>query len=122
MQGFEILGIELTSCNIGLDQFNEHQGFLDPDGQPITLLEARTYSPVHESELKPSVCGYFLEYRIPVHDLEASTRFWESLGLIVTPREDGVLRPGFLGRHQPGTEPGGPCDTSGTRVQPPGAG
>ncbi len=63
--------------------------FQDPDGQLVTLLEARTYSPVHDAHLPVTLCGYFLEYRLPVQDRAASMRFWESLGLIVEPAEDG---------------------------------
>ena len=87
MGGFEALGIEFAVSNIELHRFNE-LGFLDPDGQMVTLLEARTYSPVHDAHLPPTMCGYFLEYRLPVRDRAASMRFWESLGLIVEPGED----------------------------------
>ena len=87
MGGFEALGIEFAVNNIELHHFNE-LGFLDPDGQMVTLLEARTYSPVHDAHLPPTLCGYFMEYRLPVRDRAASMRFWESLGLIVEPGED----------------------------------
>lgn len=82
----EALGIELEFCNIELHRFNE-VGFLDPDGGLVALLEARTYSPVH-AEVE-TLCGYFLEYRLPVRDPAATLKFWEQLGLIATPAEDG---------------------------------
>ena len=82
LAGFEALGIEFAHTSIELHHFN-HAGFDDPDGARVALLEARTYSPVHESQFAPSLCGYFLEYRLPVRDVAASARFWESLGLIV---------------------------------------
>lgn len=85
---FEALGIAFEFCNIELDQFNE-LGFADPDGRLVTLVEARTYSPVHAAHVPPSLCGYFLEYRLPARDPAESARFWESLGLIVAPAEDG---------------------------------
>ncbi|HEV2111027.1 MAG TPA: hypothetical protein VGT99_06720 [Gammaproteobacteria bacterium] len=88
MAGFEALGLEFAVINIELHHFNE-LGFLDPDGRMIMLLEARTYSPVHDAHLPATLCGYFLEYRLPVQDRAASMRFWESLGLIVEPAEDG---------------------------------
>src|SRR5262249_9154333 len=69
-----------------LHRFNE-VGFRDPDGGPVALLEARTYSPVH-SQVE-TLCGYFLEYRLPVRDPAATLKFWEELGLIATPAEDG---------------------------------
>ncbi len=79
---FEALGIEFAHVNIEPHRFN-HMGFEDPDGGQLILVEARTYSPVHASHLEPSLCGYFVEYRLPVLDVPASARFWESLGLIV---------------------------------------
>lgn len=88
LEAFEALGIEFAYTSIELHHFN-HAGFEDPDGTLVTLLEARTFSPPHEAEATASLCGYFLEYRIPVYDPEASVRFWETLGLIVTPVEDG---------------------------------
>src|SRR5882724_7201887 len=75
----EALGIEFEFCNIELHRFNE-VGFLDPDGGLVALLEARTYSPVHPSQVKDTLCGYFLEYRLPVRDVAATLAFWESLG------------------------------------------
>ena len=84
----EALGLEFAFCNIELHRFNE-VGFLDPDGGMVALLEARTYSPVHASQVQPSLCGYFLEYRLPARDPTATLSFWESLGLITTPAEDG---------------------------------
>lgn len=87
LEGFEQLGIEFEFSKIGLDEFNE-VGFLDPDGQMITLLEARTYSPVHAGHINPSLCGYFLEYRLGVRDRAASVRFWEALGFVMTGEQD----------------------------------
>jgi catechol 2,3-dioxygenase-like lactoylglutathione lyase family enzyme len=84
----EALGIEFSYCNIELHRFNE-VGFLDPDGGVVALLEARTYSPVHISQVQATLCGYFLEYRLPVRDPAATLAFWERLGLIATPAEDG---------------------------------
>jgi catechol 2,3-dioxygenase-like lactoylglutathione lyase family enzyme len=79
----EALGIELASCNIGLDQFNEIS-FLDPDGQSVTLLEARTYSPVHDAHLPATLCGYFREFRLSVRNRAASVLFWEAMGFIIS--------------------------------------
>jgi hypothetical protein len=89
LAGFEALEFEFDFCEIGLDQFNR-LGFRDPEGGLVTLLEARTYSPVHAAHVQPTLCGYFLEYRLPVDDLPASARFWESLGLIVETAADGA--------------------------------
>ena len=82
----EALGLEFEFCNIELHRFNE-VGFLDPDGGLVALLEARTYSPLHAPV--ETLCGYFLEYHLPVRDPATTLAFWEKLGLIATPAEDG---------------------------------
>jgi hypothetical protein len=82
MEDFEALGVEFDVCNIELHHFNE-LGFLDTDGQRVTLLEARTYSPVHDAHLPPTVCGYFQRYRLCVRSLALSARFWEAMGFIM---------------------------------------
>lgn len=88
LPALEALGLKFEFCNIELHRFNE-VGFLDPDGGLVALLEARTYSPVHASQVQNTLCGYFLEYRLPVRDVTATSSFWESLGLIVDLGEDG---------------------------------
>jgi len=88
LPALEAMGIEFAYCNIELHRFNE-VGFPDPDGGLVALLEARTYSPVHHTHVQASLCGYFLEYRLPVRDPTATLSFWEQLGLIATPEEDG---------------------------------
>lgn len=85
MPDFEALGIQFEFSKLGDDQFNE-AGFYDPDGQMITLLEARTCSPL-SSRVTDCLCGYFDEYRMDVRDLQTSRRFWETLGLIVSEPE-----------------------------------
>ncbi len=87
LEDFEALGIEFAYTSIELHQFN-HAAFEDPDGSLVTLLEARTFSPLHESQVDSSLCGYFLEYRLPVHDPVTSAHFWEALGLIVATTEE----------------------------------
>lgn len=82
VDAFEALGLEFEFCDIGLDQFNQ-LAFRDLDERRVTMLEARTYSSVHKEHLQPSLCGYFLEFRLPVTDMAASAHFWGSLGLIV---------------------------------------
>lgn len=85
----EALGIEFAFCNIELHRFNE-VGFLDPDGGLVTLLEARTYSPMHTGS--ESLCGYFLEYRLPARDEGATLKFWDALGLMTEKDESGQAR------------------------------
>ena len=45
---------------------------------------------MHASRVEPTLCGYFLEYRLPVDDVAVSAKFWESLGLIVETAGDGT--------------------------------
>jgi hypothetical protein len=85
----EALGIELEFARLDEASFNE-LGFLDPSGQPVTMLEARTFTPpnlplAHETQL-----GYFEEFAIPTADLEAAAAFWDRLGLVAFEPE---LRP-----------------------------
>jgi catechol 2,3-dioxygenase-like lactoylglutathione lyase family enzyme len=75
----ERMGIEPTTVNIGDEVFNE-VGFRDPAGQPVRLLEARTYSPADRSVLEPSRCGAFRGLSMPAADFDAAGSFWEALG------------------------------------------
>ncbi len=71
------LGVELAFAKLGEEQFHE-LGFKDPDGQMITLLEARTHSPVGRGPAPgDSQLGHFAEVCLPVADLQRSRAFWE---------------------------------------------
>jgi catechol 2,3-dioxygenase-like lactoylglutathione lyase family enzyme len=84
----ETRGIALTQCRVEPEVFNEI-GFRDPFGQPIAVLEARTYSPVAASRpLKMSLCGYFDELSMPVVNFEEAKEFWEPLGFVATDEVD----------------------------------
>jgi catechol 2,3-dioxygenase-like lactoylglutathione lyase family enzyme len=74
-------GIKLQFVKTGYEEFNE-LGYLDPDGQMLTVLEARTYSP--SGEIPRPACGFFSEYRYPVDDLDKSVVFWEQQGFVAT--------------------------------------
>jgi catechol 2,3-dioxygenase-like lactoylglutathione lyase family enzyme len=80
---FTALGIELAFAKTGDESFNEI-GFLDPAGQMITILEARTYSPppADARSAQESRCGWFSEFSIPTADFAASAAFWERLGFV----------------------------------------
>jgi catechol 2,3-dioxygenase-like lactoylglutathione lyase family enzyme len=80
-------GISLTTCHIEPEVFNEI-GFRDPFGQSISVLEARTYSPVARSPVKTSLCGYFDELSMPVAQFETAKEFWEPLGFVATDESD----------------------------------
>jgi catechol 2,3-dioxygenase-like lactoylglutathione lyase family enzyme len=87
LAGFESLGVALTSCKTGEDVLNEI-AFLDPFGQPVKVLEARTYSPVAREPTEVSLCGYFDGISMPVRDFEAAKLFWEPLGFVATEESD----------------------------------
>jgi hypothetical protein len=78
-------GIKLQFVKTGYEEFNE-LGYLDPDGQMLTVLEARTYSP--SGEVPKPACGFFSEYRYPVRDLDTSVMFWEQQGFVATGRQE----------------------------------
>jgi catechol 2,3-dioxygenase-like lactoylglutathione lyase family enzyme len=83
----ESLGIEIAWQRLGEDRFNEF-GFIDPAGQMITLLEARTYSPSSRRRSEVSLLGDFVEFSIPAADFEAVRAFWEKLGFVALEESD----------------------------------
>ncbi len=78
-------GIRFEFLKTGEEEFNE-AGFRDPDGQMITVLEARTFSPTPVAPPGPLI-GYFREYRYPVRSVDDSARFWEPLGFVAMKTE-----------------------------------
>jgi catechol 2,3-dioxygenase-like lactoylglutathione lyase family enzyme len=86
------LGIEFAFAKLGEEQFHE-LGFLDPDGQMVTLLEARTWSPSGAAFARgDGLLGHFEEIALPVRDLERTRAFWESLGGVAFAGAGGPLR------------------------------
>jgi catechol 2,3-dioxygenase-like lactoylglutathione lyase family enzyme len=83
----EARGIALIRCEIGPEVFNQI-GFRDPFGQAISVLEARTFSPVDRRPADVSLCGYFDELSMPVANAEAAREFWEPLGFVATDELD----------------------------------
>ncbi|MGH8322953.1 MAG: hypothetical protein ACRETD_04005 [Steroidobacteraceae bacterium] len=84
---FAARGIALAVRHTQPEVFNEI-GFRDPFGQPISVLEARTYSPVARGPAEVSLCGYFDEFSMPVANLETAKEFWEPLGFVATDESD----------------------------------
>ncbi len=74
-------GYDLTDERLDSDSFNQ-VSLIDPAGQRITLVEARTFSPPLLDTAHESYCGYFAEYGIPVRDFAPATAFWESAGYV----------------------------------------
>jgi catechol 2,3-dioxygenase-like lactoylglutathione lyase family enzyme len=81
MARLERLGIHPAFQKLSEDEFNE-VGFIDPGGQMLTLIEARTFSPPDRRATEVSLCGYFAEYGTPQTDFGAAVRFWDKLGFI----------------------------------------
>jgi len=70
-------GFEFEYLRTDEDQFNE-VGFLTPDGQLASMIEARTFSGTDE-DVDSSVCGRFIELTLPVRDTLRAGRFWAPL-------------------------------------------
>lgn len=77
----EELAVDFEFRSLGNDVFNEI-GWLDPSGQLIRLIEARTFSPSKRAGIDTSRCGYFLEIALPTADFAASKAYWERLGFV----------------------------------------
>jgi hypothetical protein len=73
------IGVTLEFANLSEDEFNQI-GFLDPNARPVTLLEARTYSPAAWDTANVPLCGEFLELSVPTHSATESGEFWARLG------------------------------------------
>lgn len=86
----ERLGIQLEFRRLGDDVFNE-LGWLDPSGQLVRVVEARTFSPSKRPPTRISLCGYFAELALPVPELEAAKQFWEQLGFVGMDELDAPL-------------------------------
>jgi catechol 2,3-dioxygenase-like lactoylglutathione lyase family enzyme len=81
LDALEQKGIEFEFRHLGNDVFNE-VGWLDPSGQLVRLVEARTFSPSKRSANETSRCGYFLEIALPVPDRESAKAYWEDFGFV----------------------------------------
>ncbi len=77
----ERLGIEFDIRRLGSDIFNELD-WIDPFGQRIRLIEARTFNPIERAATEVSLCGYFLEIGLPCPDLVQAKDYWEKLGFV----------------------------------------
>jgi hypothetical protein len=88
VDALESRGVVLEYRKLGNDVFNEI-GWLDPSGQLIRLIEARTFSPVKHP--RGSLCGYFLEIALPVPDRELAKQYWERLGFVGLAEPDAAL-------------------------------
>jgi len=75
--------LDVTIEDVRLDDVSMHQALLrDPSGQPLRLLEARTFSPPALAPAHSTALGYFEEFAIATTDLAAASAFWERLGFV----------------------------------------
>lgn len=82
----ESLGVDFDELQVAADVFN-FATFSDPTGQRVILVEARTFSPPALDVHKPTTCGYFAEYGIPVREPAEARAFWEPLGFVAMDEE-----------------------------------
>jgi catechol 2,3-dioxygenase-like lactoylglutathione lyase family enzyme len=80
-------GMEPELARLGEEQLHE-LWLRDPAGQPINLIEARTYSPGTLSSQRESMCGYFSHFSVPQSDFERARVFWEGAGFVALPELD----------------------------------
>jgi catechol 2,3-dioxygenase-like lactoylglutathione lyase family enzyme len=77
------LGVAIEETR--LDDMGLHQAFLrSPSGQPLRLLEARTFSPPSLAPGHSTQLGYFEEFALSTspRDLDEAHSFWERLGFV----------------------------------------
>jgi catechol 2,3-dioxygenase-like lactoylglutathione lyase family enzyme len=86
VEALKARGITFDQERLGADVFNQAT-LHDPNGQTINLLEARTFSPPQLDGPAATTCGYFVEYGMPVKDLDAARAFWEPLGFVALEEE-----------------------------------
>lgn len=76
---------------LGTDEFHEI-GCRDPDGGPVRLLEARTFSPPPLAAGFASSCGYFMELSLLTRAPDAARHFWEQLGFVALDEEPAPFK------------------------------
>ena len=70
-------GFDFPVLHLDEDVFNE-LAFADYDGNAISMVEARTFSPA-DDELGNSICGQWFELTLPAKDAMHTGRFWAPL-------------------------------------------
>lgn len=87
-------GYDFSFLKIDDDVFNE-LGFSDRDGHTISMLEARTFSPVPD-DIDDSVCGRWIELTLPVKDVVQAGFFWAPLApAVIDLREEPTMHMRF---------------------------
>ena len=81
LETLEAIGLVFEFRRLGNDVFNEI-GWLDPSGQLVRLIEARTFSPSKRRGTETSRCGYFLEIALPAPSTDVAKAYWENFGFV----------------------------------------
>jgi catechol 2,3-dioxygenase-like lactoylglutathione lyase family enzyme len=81
LESLEQIGLVFEFRRLGNDVFNEI-GWLDPTGQLVRLIEARTFSPSKRLGTETSRCGYFLEIALPAPSPDLAKAYWENFGFV----------------------------------------
>jgi catechol 2,3-dioxygenase-like lactoylglutathione lyase family enzyme len=83
--GLLAAGVALSLRHTNPEVFNRLE-FMDPAGQKIRMLAARTFSPADRPEKGNSHLGYFAHYSMPARDPPPVAGFWEALGFVAMPQ------------------------------------
>lgn len=87
-------GYNFSFLKVDEDVFNE-LGFTDRDGHMISMIEARTFSPVPD-DIEDSLCGRWIELTLPVRDVMQAGLFWAPLApAILELREEPTMHMRF---------------------------
>ncbi|HEX9852682.1 MAG TPA: hypothetical protein VGA68_06690 [Woeseiaceae bacterium] len=88
-------GYQFSVLRVDEDVFNE-LAFADRDGNAISLIEARTFSPA-DDDTRRSACGEFFELTLPTRDALRAGLFWAPLApQILRVREEPTTHMRFL--------------------------
>ena len=80
--------VELALRHTDPEVFNKIE-FADPAGQKVRMVAARTFSPADRALGQDSACGYFAHYSMPARDPDPVAAFWEPLGFVALPQQEG---------------------------------
>lgn len=88
-------GYEFSVLRVDEDIFNELV-FADRDGNAISMIEARTFTPA-DDDTRRSACGEFFELTLPARDAMRAGLFWAPLApQILRVREEPTTHMRFL--------------------------
>ena len=108
-------GGELFLSRLGSEDFHEI-GMHTPDGHSLIIMEARTFSQAHLSELSLPIMGHCVEISLGCHDLDNETRYWTDAGFIANGSTDDDIPDDTIELLTPGLRLGLRTDLPGGRT------